>query len=200
MIFGGPTGRFMKIVKLASALIAGVMLSCVSAAGAEAQSAPGDYTFTFTGQCTDCTGYGTATLNVQDYVLGTQLTDANLVEFDYSSNLVTLSIDPSVDPSPLLQDKLSGSISSNQGSYNINVEQDLGSIPFRQFTSSTDGSWSVRAPAPLDVGTDGVWTAVSSAPEPSTWLLMLGGIGGIGLMLRQAKRKTGQRLAGLLAS
>jgi hypothetical protein len=146
-------------------------------------------------------GYGTATLNVQDYVLGTQLTDANLVEFDYSSNLVTLSINPSADPF-FFQDKLSGSIALSQGSYNINVEQDLESLPFRQFTSSTDGSWSVSAPAPLDVGTSGVWTgsAVSSAPEPSTWLLMLGGIGGIGLMLRQAKRKTGQRLAALLAA
>ncbi len=29
---------------------------------------------------------------------------------------------------------------------------------------------------------------VSAAPEPSTWLLMLAGIGGIGLMLRRAKK------------
>ena len=33
-------------------------------------------------------------------------------------------------------------------------------------------------------------TAVSAAPEPSTWLLMFPGIGGIGLMLRRAKKTT----------
>ena len=35
--------------------------------------------------------------------------------------------------------------------------------------------------------------SVSAAPEPSTWLLMLAGIGSVGLMLRQAKRKMGLR-------
>ena len=34
---------------------------------------------------------------------------------------------------------------------------------------------------------------VSAAPEPSTWLLMFAGIGGIGMMLRRAKRTTGVR-------
>ncbi len=35
---------------------------------------------------------------------------------------------------------------------------------------------------------------VSAAPEPSTWLLMFAGIGGIGLMLRRAKQTMGFRL------
>ena len=35
--------------------------------------------------------------------------------------------------------------------------------------------------------------AVSAAPEPSTWALMLAGIVGIGLTLRRARRKTGFR-------
>ncbi len=35
---------------------------------------------------------------------------------------------------------------------------------------------------------------ISAAPEPSTWLLMFVGIGGIGLMLRRAKKITGLRL------
>jgi hypothetical protein len=33
--------------------------------------------------------------------------------------------------------------------------------------------------------------AVSAVPEPSTWLLMIAGIGGIGLMLRRAKKSVG---------
>ncbi len=34
-------------------------------------------------------------------------------------------------------------------------------------------------------------TSVSAVPEPPTWLLMIAGIGGIGLMLRQAERGSG---------
>ena len=34
-------------------------------------------------------------------------------------------------------------------------------------------------------------TIASATPEPSTWLLMIAGIGGIGLMLRRAKKTTG---------
>ena len=37
-------------------------------------------------------------------------------------------------------------------------------------------------------------SSVSAAPEPSTWLLMIAGIGGIGLMLRRAKKTMGFRL------
>ena len=42
--------------------------------------------------------------------------------------------------------------------------------------------------------------AVSAAPEPSTWLLMIAGIGGIGLMLRQAKKTLGFRLRDALSA
>ena len=37
------------------------------------------------------------------------------------------------------------------------------------------------------------FSLTSAAPEPSTWVLMFAGIGGIGLVLRQAKRKIGFR-------
>jgi len=37
-------------------------------------------------------------------------------------------------------------------------------------------------------------TPVSATPEPSTWLLMIAGLGGVGLVLRQARRTTGLRL------
>ena len=43
-------------------------------------------------------------------------------------------------------------------------------------------------------------TAVSAAPEPTTWALMFLGIGGIGLMMRQAKRKMGFRFKDALAA
>ena len=43
-------------------------------------------------------------------------------------------------------------------------------------------------------------TNVSAAPEPSSWLLMVAGIGGVGAMLRRAKRKMGSRLGTLLTA
>ena len=43
----------------------------------------------------------------------------------------------------------------------------------------------------FDNVTLGASSPMSAVPEPSTWLLMITGIGGIGLMLRQAKRKMG---------
>ncbi len=39
----------------------------------------------------------------------------------------------------------------------------------------------------------------SAAPEPSTWLLMIVGIGGIGLRLRRAKTAAGRVAGALLA-
>ncbi len=42
--------------------------------------------------------------------------------------------------------------------------------------------------------------AISAAPEPSTWLLMLAGIGGIGLMLRRARKTMGFRFKDALAA
>jgi len=41
---------------------------------------------------------------------------------------------------------------------------------------------------------------VSAAPEPSTWLLMVAGVGAIGLMLRRAKTTLGLRLKTALAA
>ncbi len=58
-----------------------------------------------------------------------------------------------------------------------------------------DGEWSASLPVPEDYGTKETWNvaAISAAPEPSTWLLMFAGIGGISLMLRRAKKMTAFR-------
>ncbi len=56
-----------------------------------------------------------------------------------------------------------------------------------QIVANTNpGEWEVD-----DVSISGAAAAVSAAPEPSTWLLMIAGIGGIGLMLRRAKQISG---------
>ena len=41
---------------------------------------------------------------------------------------------------------------------------------------------------------------VSAAPEPGSWALMVAGIGGIGLMLRRAKQRTGFRFRDALSA
>jgi hypothetical protein len=41
---------------------------------------------------------------------------------------------------------------------------------------------------------------ISAAPEPSTWLLMLAGIGGVGLMMRRVKKTAGLRGRSALAT
>ncbi len=43
-------------------------------------------------------------------------------------------------------------------------------------------------------------SSVSAAPEPSTWLLMFAGLGGIGLMLRRAKKTMGFRFKDALSA
>jgi len=34
-------------------------------------------------------------------------------------------------------------------------------------------------------------TAISTAPEPSAWILMLAGVGGVGLMMRRTRTPQG---------
>ena len=50
------------------------------------------------------------------------------------------------------------------------------------------------------VNVDSAAPAISAAPEPSTWLLMFAGIGGIGLMLRRARKTMGFRFKDAFAA
>ena len=183
-----------KIWLAASALAAAASIVSAPLAWADVAPVAGNYTFDFIGQCSDCTDTGDGVLQVQNYVLGSQLTDDNLVDFAYGSNLTSIDINPGDDF--LSEDTLSGSINTAPGYYDVHVASlFLGFISVSSFDSYTDGTWTVSALVPEDYGTKGTWNsgAVSAAPEPGTWLLMFAGIGGIGLMLRQARRKMGFR-------
>jgi hypothetical protein len=52
----------------------------------------------------------------------------------------------------------------------------------------------------LDNISFGEAAAVSSAPEPSTWAIMIVGIGGIGMMLRRREKRMGFRLKDTLSA
>lgn len=115
--------------------------------------------FTFTGECTDCTGNGTGTLILlAGYALGTPLSAEDLVSFNYSSNLIP---DLSIHNDP--SENISGILPVGLGPANIFISGADGT-----FNTSTDGTWSAFEP-PADVGTNGNWSTASamSTPEPS---------------------------------
>ena len=56
--------------------------------------------------------------------------------------------------------------------------------------SGTYSLWLLDGDSPVNYNLN---LQVSATPEPSTWLLMIAGIGGIGLMLRRAKQTMGLR-------
>jgi len=137
--------------------------------------------FSFTGNCMDCTGTGTAELILlAGYMLGTPLSADDLVSFNYTSNLIPeLSIHN--DPTAVLM----GSLPIGLGPADVFISGMDGS-----FSSAADGTWSAFDP-PADMGTNGVWAAGSpvATPEPAT--LSLIGIGVAGMFwfrLRQSVR------------
>lgn len=133
-------------------------------------------TFNFTGTCSDCTGQGTATLVLTNYTLGNDITSANFVSFDYSSNLFTMSV--TTDNLFSIAGNLPASLPS------FAFVQVLRSPDQTMFESSTDGTWFIGAPA--DRGTNGIWAAaVSGVPEPASSMLFLGGLIGLGLLRKK---------------
>jgi hypothetical protein len=136
-----------------------IVLAIVATFGAASASADiAVEVFTFTGQCTDCTGTGTGTLILlAGYELGTSLSADDLYSFNYSSNLTDLSIFN--DPTAVL----SGTLPVGLGPATISISGKNGS-----FNSNSDGAWSAYYP-PADYGTNGIWTAgyPTPTPEPS---------------------------------
>ena len=64
------------------------------------------------------------------------------------------------------------------GNYIFGASTEVGDFAYQSGVGSSSGSHIE----------DFTFNIASAAPEPSTWLLMIAGIGGIGLMLRRAKQ------------
>jgi len=136
------------------ALTVVVSLATIGAVSASAEIAVEVYSFT--GQCTDCTGTGTGTLIlIAGYVLGTPLSADDLVSFNYSSNLIP---DLSIHNDP--DQALSGILPVGLGPANISISGTNGS-----FSTSLDGTWSAFDP-PADLGANGNWSTASTTPTP----------------------------------
>jgi hypothetical protein len=134
--------------------------------------------FTFTGQCTDCAGTGTAKLIlIAGYELGTSLTADDLYSFNYSSSLIT---DLSIfnDPTAVL----SGILPVGLGAANISITGANGS-----FSTNSDGTWSALDP-PADRGTNGIWTPGSTTPTPEPSALPVIGVALAGAAFLRGRR------------
>ena len=77
----------------------------------------------------------------------------------------------------------------NHLAYNTNVSLTLGAGVHTLELQLDNAGGPCCATAVLNLPADITYVApISSAPEPSTWLLMLVGVGGMGVMLRRTKR------------
>jgi PEP-CTERM motif len=86
--------------------------------------------------------------------------------------------------------------SESNGSFDDVVAGGEGTLFFGNGAFTSLGEHTSFAPGGVTLDVLLVPTAV---PEPSGWVLMLAGLGGVGLVLRQAKRKLGVAFAQALA-
>ena len=134
-------------------------------------------TYQFVGQCTDCTGTGVGELTVQNYTLGTSLSNCNFVSFTYTSNLTSFTI---TAPGSF---SLSGTLPASLPSAATVRVIGTGS---NNFGSNTDGSWYVGL---TDYGTGGTWSLPSTVPTLSTaaWCALGLLLAGAGALLAQRR-------------
>ncbi len=139
-------------------------------------------TYAFVGTCQDCTGSGIASLTVQNYTLGTTLTNSNLVSFSYRSNLLTFTVTAG-------NGSLSGSLPAVlPGPANVSVSNFLPFLAGSEgFISQTNGVWCAGPTCLSDLGTGGVWSLPAAAPTatPAPNTLMLLGVALVLVLMAQ---------------
>ena len=123
-------------------------------------------TFTFTGHCTvDCTGTATATLVLQNYLIGNTWDLPNFVSFTYNSDIL---------PNYTITnpDIANGQFLTLPGVADVFIEngnQTFNSVAF-------DGSWCVGETfvCASDSGTNHTWTVgiTAATPEPAPFALV----------------------------
>ena len=121
-------------------------------------------TYQFVGQCSDCTGTGTATLVLQNYTLGTQLANANFVSLAYSSNLISFTLTAADSPG------ISGMIPANlPAAAVVSIGANVFNNP-KQLETQTGGNpnarWCAGVSCFQDQGINGTWS-LPSAPAPT---------------------------------
>jgi len=134
-------------------------------------------TFSFTGDCSDCTGQATGTLVLQNYTLGDPLETSNFVSFAYSSNLISFGADSLDSFEGILEGVLPVDL---PGPAIVSIEnivvspgcEDCEELGFYSVNYNSN-AWTLGV---QDYGTNGIWSAAAqntAVPEPSS-LAMLG--------------------------
>lgn len=168
-----PSKFLASGVLLAGALV----LTCLQA------KAAGVEMFTFTGQCFDCSGTGTAILTVVDtYIPGNALTAGDFVSLTYyPTNLLPAGL--SITAADLRS--INGGLPTGLAG---NSDLDISGVGGTgEIYTVADGHWYVCPHSCGDFGTSYTWTnGVTVTPEPST--IALTGLGWAALTLVRRRR------------
>lgn len=179
-------------LKLKSLLAAAGLSVALSAGSAQAVQVVADTitTFSFDGTCSsfdpciEGSGHGTGTLTVKNYTLGADFTNANFVDFTYTS-----SVFPQNSPFEITANEItefSGSIGPNlPGTADVFMASDTAD---ELFFSSTSGFWCLGGGGACasDLGPNHVWSlAATATPEPISAALLGTGLLGFAAIGRR---------------
>jgi hypothetical protein len=194
----------MHIYKFRNALIALVLASAAVVGGNAAAQTINVYTWD--GLCSDCSPLGdtpaTATLTLQNYTAGAELTATNFISFSYTSAIFPTGLSFIADGSSTI----SGVLPANgDAAISLSGLTDLGTgLGAYSFTTAGNGAWTLALNGTsFDEHGSGSQSShfkhdhdehhgggggPSPIPEPESYAMMLAGLGMMGFIARRRKR------------